>query len=74
VGDHHLDWLQAIRTRRRPAADVEIGCRSTTVSHLGCIAYWTGRALRWDPAQEQFIDDPQANRMRRRAMRQPWQV
>ena len=74
VGNHHQNWLDCIRTRERPACDVEFGCRSTTVSHLGCIAHWTGRALRWNPATEQFIDDEQANRLRWRPMRQPWRV
>jgi len=74
VDDHHKNWLEAIRTRRHPAADVAIGCHSTTVAHLGCIAYWTGRALRWDPAEFAFIDDDEANRMRRRAKRQPWRI
>ena len=46
------DWPN----RGLPACDVAIGCRSTTVSHLGCIAHWTGRALKWDPATEQFLD------------------
>ena len=72
--DHHHDWLEAIRTRRRPACDVAIGCQLTIVSHLGNIAFWTGRALRWDPAGEQFLGDDEANRMRQRAMREPWRV
>jgi hypothetical protein len=41
---------------------------------LGCIAHWTRRPLRWDPAEEEFIGDDQANRLRRRAMREPWQI
>ena len=74
VGNHHQDWLAAIKTRRRPACDVAIGCRSTTVSHLGCIAHWTGRALRWDPVKEEFPGDDEANRLRSRAMRPPWRI
>ncbi len=69
---HHDGWLRAIRTRGRTACDVEAGCRSTIVSHLGCIAHWTGRALRWDPQQEVFLGDAEANRFLRRAMRPPW--
>lgn len=72
--NHHRDWLAAIATRRRPACDATIGCQSTIVAHLGCIASWTGRALKWDPVQEQFLDDAEANRMRRRGMREPWRV
>ncbi|MFW6171235.1 MAG: Gfo/Idh/MocA family protein [Planctomycetota bacterium] len=74
VNDHHQNWLNAIRTRRRPAADVAIGCQSTIVSHLGCIAHWTGRAQRWSPENEEFVNDDEANRLRRRAMREPWRV
>jgi len=72
VSNHHQNWLDCIRTREKPACDVETGCRSTTVAHLGCIAHWTGRSLRWDPAAEEFVDDEEVNRLRRRTMRQPW--
>jgi len=74
VEGHHKNFLDSIRARRRPACDVSIGCQSTIVPILGCIARWTGRALRWDPVREEFLDDDEANRMRRRAMREPWQV
>lgn len=71
---HQRNWLEAIRTRRRPSCDLAVGCRSTVVAHLGCIARWTGRALKWDPAAEQFLGDEEANRMLGRAMRPPWHV
>jgi len=71
---HQRNWPEAIRTRRRPSCDLAVGCRSTGVAHLGCIARWTGRALKWDPAAEQFLGDEEANRMRGRAMRPPWHV
>ncbi len=74
VGNHHQNWLDCIKTRKRAVCDVAIGCRSTTVSHLGCIAHWTGRAQRWDPARERFIDDSAANRLLSRAMRPPWRI
>jgi len=74
VNNHHQDWLECIKTRRQPACDVAIGCRSTIVSHLGCIAHWTGRSLTWDPAKEAFVGDDEANRLRSRAMREPWRV
>lgn len=74
VANHHQNWLDAIATRRRAVCDVAIGCQSTIVSHLGCIAHWTGRALKWDPEKEEFLNDDEANRLRRRAMRPPWQV
>lgn len=74
VSIHYRNWLEAIRARRRPACDIAVGCQSTIVSLLGCIARWTGRALTWDPAAEQFVGDEEANRLRRRALRDPWRV
>ena len=72
VRDHRRDWYEAIRTRRRPVCDVAFGCGSTIVAQVGCIAHWTGRALRWDPAAHEFLGDDEANRLRHRAMRAPW--
>ena len=69
---HHDDWFRSIRTRQKPICDVEIGCRSVSVCHLGNLAYWLGRPLRWDPVKEQFIGDPAANRWLRRPKREPW--
>jgi len=63
-----------VRTRHRTAADAEVGANSTIVAHLGNIAYWTGRALQWDPIKEDFAGDEAANRLRARAMREPWTI
>ena len=73
---HHANWLECIRTRRKPVADVEAGCRSVTICHLANIAYWLGRQkpLRWDPEKEEFIGDPEANRWLERPMRAPWSI
>jgi len=73
-GHERGDFLTAIRTRQRPGGDVEIGHRSVTVSHLGGIAYRLRRPLKWDPVAEEFAGDDEANRMRSRAMREPWRL
>lgn len=71
--DNHLkNWLDCIKSRAKPVADVETGHRSATVCHLGNIARWTGRKLQWDPVKEQFVGDPEANRHLDRARRKPW--
>lgn len=54
---HMEDWFDAMRTRRRPVADVEVGHRSVSVCHLANIARRVGRPLRWDPAAERFVGD-----------------
>ncbi len=71
---HHQDWINCIRTRRRPVADVEIGCRSVTVCHLGNIAYWLGRPIKWDPVKEEIIGDDEAARWLDRPRRAPWRL
>jgi predicted dehydrogenase len=58
---HMQDWLDCMRTRKRPVADVEIGHRSISVCHLANITRAVGRPLSWDAAHEQFIDDSEAN-------------
>ena len=71
--EHHLrNWLSCIKSREKPVADVETGHRSATVCHLGNIARWTGRKLRWDPVQERFPDDPKANEYLERERRKPY--
>jgi len=72
--DHHQNFIDCVKSRTKPAAEVEIGHRSATVCHLGGIAVRLGRKLRWDPAKERFIDDEQANKMLSRPMRSPWRL
>jgi len=69
---HLKNWLDCIKSREKPIADVEIGHRSATVCHLGNIARWTGRRLRWDPVSERFPDDAQANQYLDRERRKPY--
>lgn len=71
---HHRDWLDCIRSRKRPICDVEIGARSVTVCHLGNLVYWNRRPLRWDPANWEFPNDEEANSWRDRTRRDPWQL
>jgi len=72
--NHPDNFLQCIKTRKRPASDAEVGCRSVTVCHLGNIAYWLKRPLRWNPVGEHFVNDPEADKMRARALRAPWRL
>jgi predicted dehydrogenase len=72
ANSHHRNWLDCIRSRRQPVADVEIGARSAQVCQLANIGYWLRRALRWDPEREEFVRDDEANRLRSRENRAPW--
>lgn len=72
--NHYTDWLEAIRSRGKPICNVEIGCRSVSVCHLGNIAYELKRPLKWEPQKEVFVGDDQANRLLSRPMRSPWHL
>jgi predicted dehydrogenase len=71
---HHRDWLDCIRSRKRPVADVEIGARSVAITILGNLAYWNRRRLKWDPAKWEFVGDSEANRWLDRDRRDPWRL
>jgi hypothetical protein len=68
------NFIDCVRSRQKPAADVEIGHRSTIAAHLGNIAYRTGRKLRWDSAKEEFVGDAKANELLGRKARKPWDL
>jgi predicted dehydrogenase len=71
---HIQNWLDCIKTRQQPNADVEIGHRSISVCHLATIARELGRKLRWDPDRETFPGDDEANTYLQRPMRKPYQL
>ncbi|MHC4519161.1 MAG: Gfo/Idh/MocA family protein [Planctomycetota bacterium] len=73
-GGEHRNFLDCVKSRRDPYFPAEIGHRCSSVCHLGNIAMLTGRKLKWDPVKEEFSNDIEANRMRSRAMRNPWHL
>jgi hypothetical protein len=60
---HIQNWLDCIKSRELPNADVEIGHRSISVCHLLNITRELNRKLQWDPATEQFVGDDEANKL-----------
>jgi predicted dehydrogenase len=67
---HQKDWLNCVKSRKRPICDVEIGARSVTVCHLGNLAYWNHKKLRWDPKDWHFVGDAEADKWLDRDRRQ----
>jgi hypothetical protein len=66
---HFANFIAAIRDGDRLTADIETAHLSASLCHLGNLATRLGRTLNFDPANEQFIDDDQANGMISRAYR-----
>jgi predicted dehydrogenase len=72
---HHRDFLNAIKTRRKPIAHEEIGHRTASMCHLINIAMLTDKKLKWDPEKEQVTNNKEANRLAtQRPMRSPWNL
>ena len=68
------DFAEAVRTRRTFALNEANGHRSCTLVNLGKIALRLRRPLRFDPDQQVFVGDEQANRLIDQPMRSPWHI
>ena len=72
TANHARDFLDCIKSRKRPRADIEIGHRSTTFSLLANISLATKMRLEWDPDQERITNCPDANQLLHYEYRKPW--
>ncbi len=72
--NHVRDFFDCVRTRRQPIANPEVMHRSMSTNHIINICLKLKRDLEWDPEREVFVNDPEANRMRSRAVRFPGRV
>jgi predicted dehydrogenase len=71
---HIANFLDCLRTRKRPTCDIEIAHKSTNTCHLGNIAYMLGRKLKWDDSTESFIGDSEANKLLTRQYRKGYEL
>ncbi len=71
---HIQNWLDCIKTREKPVADVEIGHRTISVCHIVNITRQLNRKLRWDPVKEVFLDDKEANALLDRPRRKGYEL
>ena len=72
--DHYLDWLDCIKTGKKPVCDVEIGHRTSSVCNVANIAYALRRPLEWNPAKEKFKNDKEANVLFAPHFREGWKL
>ena len=56
------NFLDCVKSRKIPAADISIGHRSATVCHLGNIAVRAKKKIQWDPKTETIVGDPEASK------------
>jgi len=57
---HMQDFIDAVRSRKKPIASIEVGCSTAITCCLGNIANELGRPVKWDPATYTFVDDKEA--------------
>jgi predicted dehydrogenase len=71
---HVKNFLRSVKTREPAHSNAAVVARSHIICHAAYIAWQLGRTLKFDPVKTEFIGDDEANRMRSRALRDPWRI
>jgi predicted dehydrogenase len=69
---HGRNFFDCVRSRAKPVCNQDIMRRTHIACFAAQLSWQLGRKLTFDPVKEEFVNDEEANRMRRRATRQPW--
>ncbi len=69
---HSGNFLECVRSRKKPICDADIAHRAASALLLGGVAKQLQRTLRWDPSLEHFTNDDEADRLLSIAKRAPW--
>ena len=69
---HTRNFLDCVKSRRQPIANVVEGHRTSLICHLANISLKTGRKISWDPEKEEIVGDPEAAQQLERPYRAPW--
>ena len=67
--NHYRNWLESVQARRDPIAPIDQAARSLQACATAWISMKLDRPVTWDPAREEFVNDAQANALRRRTPR-----
>ena len=68
------NFIDCIKTRKKPISTIEAAVQSDLISHLSNAAVRLNRPIKWDPKKEQIIGDDNAAKAINRKMRSPWAV
>ena len=72
--NHMGNFFDCIESRAQPISDLESQHRSVSTCHLANLSMRLGRPLTWDPQQEQFPGDDEANAMLSRPQRAGFEI
>lgn len=67
---HVAEFIECMKTRKRPSADIEEGHYSTSLAHYANIALRTGRRLHIDAVSEGIVGDEEAQHLLKRSGRE----
>ena len=70
--DHVRNFLDCVKSREQPTCNADVIRSSHIACHVSALSWFLGRELNFDPKTETFINDPEADRFRLRASREPW--
>jgi predicted dehydrogenase len=70
--EHARNFIDCVRSRKIPNAEIETGFISSLHAHLGNIVARTGRTLRLDPAADTIPGDAEATNLMGREYRKHW--
>ena len=68
------NFLDCVKSGALPLSHSGVMRHSHIACHAAALAWQLGRKLNFDPVQEAFIGDDEANHLRSRALREPWHV
>ena len=71
---HAKNFVECIRSRKKPAADIAEGHASSILPHLGNIACRTGAKIQWDADTERIVNSEKAAGLLGRDARKPWDL
>ena len=73
--EHVTNFLECVKNRKRPTADVEIAHNACSMIHMANISLRIGnQSIKFDPKTERFIDNPEANKLVKRNYRKQYEV
>jgi len=71
---HLQNWIDCLRSRQSPAADLQIGLRSAAMCHLGNISSRLGREIHFDTSSWSCGADIAAMDLFQSLSRSPWEL
>ena len=72
--NHIADFLDCVKSRKKPITSEQVGGRSAICCHLMNLAYYHGQKLKWDPAKFAFVGGTGDPKWLTRDYRSPWKV